>query len=122
MADISNTESDTLQAIDLEFLSANTMADEELQREVLHLFFQQSAVLLEGLSQLDDDRSWYQAAHALKGSARGVGLLPLGLLAEQAETLVGPTNGLKRRAHFHEIVEEVERARSAVREIFQLEI
>ncbi|TNE57792.1 MAG: hypothetical protein EP340_07465 [Alphaproteobacteria bacterium] len=122
MVDASNSDSDQPVAIDLEFLAANTMADEDLQREVLQLFFEQSVLFLEKLSRVDDDCSWYQAAHALKGSARSVGLLPLGKLAEQAELLVGPTNGLKRRAQYHEIVEEVARGRAAVREIFKLDL
>ena len=122
MANNFKIDDDLDPAIDLESLAANTMRDRDLQVEVLKLFFGQSGELLESLSKVDNDQSWYQAAHALKGSSRSVGLLPLGHMAEQAETMVGPTNGLKRRAQYHDIVDEVERAREAVRVIFRIDV
>ncbi len=58
--------------IDLDHLARQTLGDRELEREVLDLFIHQAVAARDDFS--DADRSErLRLAHALKGSARGVG-------------------------------------------------
>jgi HPt (histidine-containing phosphotransfer) domain-containing protein len=59
-------------AIDRAHLKAMTMGDEMLAREVLALFDRQGAMLMKRLPGADG-KAKAEMAHALKGSARGIG-------------------------------------------------
>ncbi len=59
-----------------------TGGDTALQREVADLFRGQVAGWAQALAA---GRDWRGAAHTLKGSARGIGLLRLAAACEQAE-------------------------------------
>ena len=59
-------------AIDRAHLKAMTMGDETLAREVLALFDRQGAMMMKRLPSADA-RTKAELAHALKGSARGIG-------------------------------------------------
>ncbi len=61
-----------IAAIDRGHLKAMTMGDETLAREVLALFDRQGAIMMKRLPGADA-RAKAEMAHALKGSARGVG-------------------------------------------------
>jgi len=67
--------------IDLEHLSQYTANDPEVTRDVLGLFGDQVRAKLNALSAADDLEAWRLEAHALKGTALGVGA---GELAERA--------------------------------------
>ncbi|KAB2874826.1 MAG: Hpt domain-containing protein [Pseudorhodoplanes sp.] len=58
--------------IDLEHLFRMTLGDHALEREVLHLFDRQSAILMERICG-GEPAVKSAAAHTLKGSARGIG-------------------------------------------------
>jgi HPt (histidine-containing phosphotransfer) domain-containing protein len=70
-------------AIDLDHLARMTLGERELEREVLTLFAQQSADLLQRLERLP--REGASLAHTLKGSARGIGAFAVAEAAENLE-------------------------------------
>jgi HPt (histidine-containing phosphotransfer) domain-containing protein len=71
--------------IDLVHLSKYTLGNRSLENELLGLFRNQADVYLARLDEAGDDKEWRDAAHSLKGSARGLGAWALGDLAEEAE-------------------------------------
>ena len=75
--------------IDLVHLSKYTMGDKNLEREVLNLFATQSAIYLDRLREAEDDRSWLEAVHTLRGSAAGVGAWRVATYAGKVERLEG---------------------------------
>lgn len=76
--------------IDLEHLSRQTMGDRALEQEVLALFSRQLGAMRDGMAKADADER-RRLAHALKGSARGVGAFALGDCAADIEA--DPDNG-----------------------------
>lgn len=64
-----------------------TGADRALQLEVLQLFRDQADGWRTGLAAA---ANWRDAAHTLKGSARGIGLTRLATACEAAETAADP--------------------------------
>ena len=73
--------------IDLVHLSRYTLGNRSLENELLGLFRSQADVYLARLDDAADDKEWKNAAHSLKGSARGLGAWALDDLAEEAEQL-----------------------------------
>jgi len=71
--------------VDLVHLSRFTMGERALEREVLSLFRKQSVIYLEKLKSAADLKEWREAAHTLKGSARGIGAWSVADAAETAE-------------------------------------
>lgn len=74
--------------IDLDHLERYVCGDAGLRAEVLGLFVEQTRLMLDRLVVDAEDEAWRDAAHALKGAARGVGAWAVGDLAEEAEGLV----------------------------------
>ncbi|ABS64126.1 Hpt protein [Parvibaculum lavamentivorans DS-1] len=74
--------------IDLVHLSKYTLGNRSLENELLGLFRTQAGVYLARLVEAADDMEWKNAAHSLKGSARGLGAWALAELAEEAEKLL----------------------------------
>ncbi|HEY6630222.1 MAG TPA: Hpt domain-containing protein [Rhizobiaceae bacterium] len=62
--------------IDLAHLSKQTMGDRELEHEVLGLFVEQAQAVRRQIAGADVKERLF-LAHALKGSARGVGAFPI---------------------------------------------
>jgi HPt (histidine-containing phosphotransfer) domain-containing protein len=73
-------------AIDLSFLDRVTFRDRSLAREVLVLFGGQADSLLAVIAEAGDERTRLEAAHKLKGAARGVGAFDVARAAEEIET------------------------------------
>lgn len=71
--------------IDLVHLSKYTLGNRSLENELLGLFRSQADVYLARLDAAGDEKEWQNAAHSLKGSARGLGAWALATLAEEAE-------------------------------------
>lgn len=71
--------------IDFDYLGKFTQGDPVLQREILTLFANQVAMLVDQLSQTADNRAWTFLAHSLKGTARAVGAWQLAQMAETME-------------------------------------
>ena len=69
--------------IDLDHFEAVTFGDRALQREVLGLFEAQALTLLETIRTVSG-KAQSEAAHALKGAARGIGAFTV---AEEAEKI-----------------------------------
>ena len=72
-------------AIDLSFLDRVTFRDRSLAREVLVLFGEQADILLALIAETADERTRVEAAHKLKGAARGVGAFDVARAAEEIE-------------------------------------
>lgn len=75
----------TSRPIDLVHLSKYTLGNRSLENEILALFRSQADVYLARLDGAGDEKEWQNAAHSLKGSARGLGAWALAALAEEAE-------------------------------------
>lgn len=76
--------------VDLVHLSRFTLGDAKLEHEVLQLFRVQAGIYLERLKTAADPTGWREAAHTIKGSARGIGAWSVAEAAEAAEALEGP--------------------------------
>lgn len=73
------------EPLDLAHLTRQTLGDGDLQSEVLNLFVGQVPIYLERLKSAREPRARLEAAHTLKGAARGIGAWPLARAAEVAE-------------------------------------
>lgn len=71
-------------ALDLAFLDTQTFGDDALAREVLALFTEQARRVVPSLPDLPP-REQHDAAHLLKGSARGIGAWAAAAIAEAYE-------------------------------------
>ena len=63
--------------------------DAALQREIIGLFQGQAAAWTKALDPAAPDPAWRDAAHTLKGSARGIGFWALAEACERAEAAQG---------------------------------
>lgn len=72
--------------VDLVHLARQTFGSAELEREVLRLFVQQGGGLVRLIAASEDARTRGEFAHRLKGSARAIGAMRVGRIAEAIET------------------------------------
>lgn len=79
--------------IDCDHFHTMTGGDRDLQSEVLAIFAEQSELWRRLLIPDAPVHTWRDAAHTLKGSARGLGLWALAEACETAEALA--RNGVK---------------------------
>lgn len=93
------------QVIDDEHLERITLGDRRLEREVLHIFVRQSAMMLDRISS-GQSGALGLAAHTLIGSARGIGAWRV---ARAAETL----ERASREARNEDISEAIAELKSA---------
>jgi HPt (histidine-containing phosphotransfer) domain-containing protein len=101
---------DSLESpVDLAHLRLYTAGDAALEREIVVLFAESCSTYLAGLAEEAEAKVWREAAHGLKGAARGVGAFALGQLAETAESLSGATSA-QRAAIRQAIAAEMTRA------------
>lgn len=75
--------------VDLVHLARYTLGSRPLEREVLKLFLTQSVLYLQRLKDAGADKDWADAAHTIKGSAKGIGAWQVAKCAEVAEALCG---------------------------------
>ncbi|MBZ0228252.1 MAG: Hpt domain-containing protein [Bauldia sp.] len=80
-------------AIDLDHLDRQTLGDHALRTEVLRLFLQQCDKQVVRLKQAEDPGERREAAHALVGSARGIGAFSVAYIASEIELARGPVTG-----------------------------
>lgn len=73
--------------IDLSQLATMTGGDAELAVEALGIFRQSTDLWGRMLDPASEPDHWADAAHAIKGAARSVGLMALGDACEEAERL-----------------------------------
>ncbi len=74
-------------AIDFEHLRTYTGGDTAVEHEILGVFIQQADIWVRMLQSSGDNKAWVDAAHSLKGSARGVGAWRVAEICEPAEQL-----------------------------------
>lgn len=96
---------DINRPVDLVHLARYTMGNRSLEREVLTLFHKQCESYLQRLKEAGEDKAWADAAHTIKGSARGIGAWHVAKCAETAEAL----KGAARETGCHEALAELER-------------
>lgn len=82
--------------IDLNHLHSQTFGDRKLQLEVLKIFLRHSAEQVERLKEAISADERREAAHALVGSARGVGAFSVAYIAAEIELSRGPIVGRLR--------------------------
>lgn len=75
-------------AVDYAHLRTQAAGSEDVMREVLQLFIEQSGEILSALEAANDARTWKELTHLLKGSARGVGAFALADAAAIAELAI----------------------------------
>lgn len=78
---------DPAPPIDLDHLAQYTAGDAALEAEILGMFLPSAAGYIEQMQSAGVGAGWADAAHGLKGVARGVGALEIAALAETAETV-----------------------------------
>lgn len=101
------------QPVDLTNLREMTDGDKELEQELFAEFFSSCTDLIETLARNCEDgesKSWYSAAHALKGSAYNLGAAPLGDLCKKAQENHAASKTEKQRM-CEDIKQEYERVR-----------
>ncbi len=83
--------------VDLVYLARFTLGNRDLEQEVLDLFIVHAPRYMAALSAAVTSKGWHDAAHTLKGAARGIGAWRVARCAETAERLRFDTD-LDRRA------------------------
>ena len=83
--------------VDLVHLARQTLGDRNVEQEVLGMFMQQLATVHERIVRADDGER-RMLAHALKGSARGIGAFAVADCAGDIEETPGSTALLARLA------------------------
>ncbi len=73
--------------LDWEHLSQYTMADAQLEREIIGLFLVQMPSTLAMLRSAASPQDWKLATHTLKGSAMAVGAMRIARIAAELEKL-----------------------------------
>ena len=76
---------DLTGAVDFNYLETYAGGDMALVEEVLGLFREQAAIWVRLLDPAAEGEAWRDAAHTLKGSARGIGAQALATACEAAE-------------------------------------
>ncbi len=85
-ADGDGFDAPTGHPVDLVHLARHTLGNRDLEQEVLRLFVRQSVVFLGRMKTAENDEKRANAAHTIKGSARGIGAWQV---AEHAEIVEG---------------------------------
>lgn len=73
------------RSLDLAHLSKQTLGNRDLEREVLALFRRQARQVLFQLDALTDPQGRFELAHALNGSAKGIGAWRVAAAAQRLE-------------------------------------
>ncbi len=102
--------------IDREHLAKYTLGDKAVEQEVLELFATQASQYLDRLKNADTQKSWREAAHTIKGSARGVGAWKVGDQAEALEKLDEEALKVKKDAEIQILETNIEEVLVYIRE------
>ena len=82
--------SDAIKPVDLDNLRENSMDDEDFIKEMVALFVTQGDEQLRKLEQQctdGDNHDWVEISHALKGTAAGVGAMPMRDICDDAQNM-----------------------------------
>jgi HPt (histidine-containing phosphotransfer) domain-containing protein len=96
--------------VDLVYLARFTLGNQELETEVLDLFLQHGPRYLQQLRDAVTAKAWHDAAHTLKGAARGIGAWRVARCAETAERLRFDTDHDRRAFALDSAAEAVDEA------------
>lgn len=107
--------------VDLTYLARFTLGDEALAQEVLGLFRTYTPTYMANLRDAVTAKAWHDAAHTLKGAARGVGAWRLGRCAEAAERLRFDTDTDRRSFALDSATEALDEALAYIRTLQQPE-
>lgn len=103
--------------IDREHLVGYSGGDQALEAELVAFFAENAVLYIEELAVAVDAGAWRAAAHKLKGAARSIGALDLGMEAERAEkaceNLLASGSDLARQQQLQALEAELERVRTA---------
>ena len=100
--------------LDTDHLAKYTLGNHELEREVLHMFIDQTEKYLQRLLNSANEKDWFEASHSLKGSARGIGAFRVGMRAEQLEKTEEPLKNSVRCAILVLLQEDIEKTKKAI--------
>ncbi len=100
--------------VDLVHLARYTLGSRSLEREVLELFLTQSAIYLTRLKEAMTEKSWHDAAHTIKGSAKGIGAWNVVASAEVAEKVEGKKLRSKRENVVAALEDDIREANSYI--------
>jgi HPt (histidine-containing phosphotransfer) domain-containing protein len=100
--------------VDLVHLARYTLGNRALEREVLELFLTHSVLYLNRLKQAMSEKDWHNAAHTIKGSARGIGAWQVATSADLAEKLQGDSLDRERGAAVVALEHDIEAANSYI--------
>ncbi len=114
-----NGEPNTQRPVDLVHLARFTMGNRTVEREVLELFSCQSEVYLQRLKDASTEKEWREAAHTIKGAARGIGAWRVAETAETAEKLEGAGWQDKRASAVQDVEERICEANNYIRTLLK---
>lgn len=100
--------------VDLVHLARYTLGNRALEREVLELFLTHSVLYLNRLKQAMNEKEWRNAAHTIKGSARGIGAWRVAASANLAEKLQGASLDRDRADVVAALESDIETANSYI--------
>lgn len=100
--------------VDLVHLARYTLGSRSLEREVLELFLTQSIMYLNRLKQAMNEKSWHDAAHTIKGSAKGIGAWQVVASAEAAESMQGKIPANRKETVVAALEDEIRTANSYI--------
>ncbi len=101
-------------AVDLAHLATYTGGDTALERELAGLFRVSTDRYLTQMRDQMDGPGWKDAAHGLKGAARGIGANQVARLAAYAEKLQGSAVRARRESVLPEITQAVDEAHACL--------
>lgn len=105
--------------VDFAYLRRFTMANRGLELEVLGLFIEHAPRYLADLRSAGTAKAWHDAAHTLKGAARGVGAWRVARVAENAERLRFDTDADRRAFALDSAEEALDEAIGFVRVVMR---
>lgn len=115
--DQTDTSTSDCRPVDLVHLSRLTLGNRDLEQEVLQLFIRQSSIYLKRLSEASDKKSWCDAAHTIKGSAKGIGAWKVAEIAEAIERVQKAEAEGETRELLQALSESVEEANAFIESV-----
>ena len=112
-----DTSTSDCRPVDLVHLSRLTLGNRDLEQEVLQLFIRQSSIYLKRLSEASDKKSWCDAAHTIKGSAKGIGAWKVAEIAEAIERVQKAEAEGETRELLQALSESVEEANAFIESV-----
>lgn len=103
--------------VDLVHLARYTLGNRALEREVLELFRTQSTLYLQRLRDAVSDKAWRDAAHTIKGSARGIGAWYVAHTAEAAEKLDADSLGESQGEYVEMLEKQIDEANGYIQSL-----